>query len=53
MFMANEDFVNLMLEKSKKKENVEAQSRTGTKEGVSQDEVAKKLKEIQDRLQQE
>lgn len=48
---SHDDFVRLMLEKSKKKENAEPQSRTGTKEGVNKQEVEDALRAIQDKLQ--
>lgn len=45
------DFVSLMLKKSKKKEDAEAQTRTGTKEGIDRSEVEANLKAIQEKLQ--
>lgn len=47
----DDNFVSLMLEKSKKKEKVEPQTRTGTKEGVKREDVEDALKAIQEKIQ--
>ena len=47
----DENFVNLMLKKSKKKEVAEPQTRTGTKEGVKREDVEDALKAIQEKIQ--
>jgi len=52
MTKEHDDFVNIMLEKSKKKEVTEPQNRIGSSSNVDPKEVAAKLKEIQERLQQ-
>jgi hypothetical protein len=48
---AHEDFVKFMVEKGKKKEVANPQTRTGMKEGVNRQEVEDALKAIQEKIQ--